>query len=117
MTNQAIEEEFKARAAGGTSPQEIDELRRLYLRSDRKAVVQRDLNKALRRWEKGHWHNDAFVVAQLYADLGDMNNSFKWVEKCVEMRSTVLIWIYIGDTAWRKDPRFAEVQRKMGVQY
>jgi len=41
----------------------------------------------------------------------------RWIDRCIELRSTVLIWVYIGDTAWRKDPRFAEVQRKMGVHY
>jgi TolB-like protein/DNA-binding winged helix-turn-helix (wHTH) protein/Tfp pilus assembly protein PilF len=117
MTKEAIEEELKARAAGGTGPREIEELRRLYARSGRKAVVQSDLNKGLISWEKSHWHTDAFAIAQMYAILGDMDNSFKWIDKCVEMRSTTLIWIYIGDSAWRKDPRFAEAQRKMGVHY
>ncbi len=57
------------------------------------------------------------MIASLNAELGDMDNSFKWIEKCIELRSTVLIWIYVGDTAWRKDARFAEVQRKMGVHF
>ena len=117
MTKEAIEQELKARAARGASPQELEEIRMIYARSGRKGVLQREVNLALQRWEKSHWHNDAFVVAQLYAELGDMDSSFKWVEKCVELRSTVLIWIYVGDTAWRKDPRFAEVQRKMGVHF
>jgi TolB-like protein/DNA-binding winged helix-turn-helix (wHTH) protein/Tfp pilus assembly protein PilF len=117
MTKEAIEEELKARAARGASPQELEEIRTIYARSGRKGVLQREVNQALKRWEKSHWHNDAFVVAQLYAELGDMDSSFKWIDKCVEIRSTVLIWIYVGDTAWRKDPRFAEVQRKMEVHY
>lgn len=117
MTKEAIEEELKARAARGASPQELEEIRTIYARFGRKGVLQREVNLALKRWEKSHWHNDAFVVAQLYAELGDMDSSFKWIDKCVELRSTVLIWIYVGDTEWRKDPRFAEVQRKMGVHY
>jgi TolB-like protein/DNA-binding winged helix-turn-helix (wHTH) protein/Tfp pilus assembly protein PilF len=117
LTKEAIEEDLKARAATGATPQEIEEIRTIYARSGRKGVVQRELQKALRRWEKDHWHNDAFVVAQLYAELGDIDRSFKWIDKCIELRSTVLIWIYEGDTAWRKDPRFAEIQRKMGVHY
>ena len=60
---------------------------------------------------------NAYVIASLNAELADMDNSFKWIEKCIELRSTVLIWIYVGDTAWRKDARFAEVQRKMGVHF
>jgi TolB-like protein/DNA-binding winged helix-turn-helix (wHTH) protein/Tfp pilus assembly protein PilF len=117
MTKEATEEDLKARAARGASPAEIEEVRTLYARSGRKGVVKWDLNKALQRWGKDHWHNEAFIIAQLYADLGDMDNSFRWIDRCIELRSTVLIWVYIGDTAWRKDPRFAEVQRKMGVHY
>jgi TolB-like protein/DNA-binding winged helix-turn-helix (wHTH) protein len=117
MKNEAIEADLKARAARGATPKEIEEIRRIYASSGRKGVVQWDLGKALQRWEKDHWHNDAFNLASLYAELGDMDTSFKWIDKCVELRSTVLIWIYIGDTAWRKDARFAEVQRKMGVHF
>jgi TolB-like protein/DNA-binding winged helix-turn-helix (wHTH) protein len=117
MKNEAIEADLKARAARGATSKEIEEIRRIYASSGRKGVLQRDIQSALKRWEKDHWHNDAFNLASLYAELGDMDTSFKWIDKCVELRSTVLIWIYIGDTAWLKDPRFAEVQRKMGVHF
>jgi len=117
MKNEAIEADLKARAARGATPKEIGEIRRIYASSGRKGVVQWDLGKALKRWKKDHWHNDAFNLASLYAALGDMGSSFKWVDKCVDLHSTALIWIYIGDTAWRKDARFAEVQRKMDVHF
>jgi TolB-like protein/DNA-binding winged helix-turn-helix (wHTH) protein/Tfp pilus assembly protein PilF len=117
MTKEAIEEDLKARAARGASPQELEEIKTIYDRSGRKGVLQREVNQALKRWEKDHWHNEAYSIASLYAELGDMDSSFKWIDKCIELRSTVLIWIYVGDNAWRKDARFAEVQRKMGVHY
>jgi adenylate cyclase len=117
MTKEAIAEDLTARAAQGASPKEIEGFRRIYARSGRKGVVQRDLQNALKRWEKDHWHDEAYKIASLYAELGDLDSSFKWVDQCVDLHSTALIWIYIGDTAWRKDPRFAEVQRKMGVHF
>jgi adenylate cyclase len=117
MTNEAIEEEVKARTAKGATPEQIQEIRNIYAQTGRKGVLKGEIDAALKRWEKGHWHNDAYVIASLYAGLGDMDNSFKWIEKCIELRSTVLIWIYVGDNAWRKDPRFADVQRKMGVHF
>jgi hypothetical protein len=117
MKNEAIEADLKARAARGTTPKEIEEIRRIYASSGRKGVFQRDIQSALKRWEKDHWHNDAFNLAVLYAGLGDMDTSFKWIDKCVELRSTMLIWFYIGDIGWGKDARFAEVQRKMGVHF
>jgi TolB-like protein/DNA-binding winged helix-turn-helix (wHTH) protein len=117
MTIEAIEEEVKARTAKGATPEQIQEIRNIYAQSGRKGVLKREIDAALKRWEKGHWHNDAYVTAFLYAELGDMDNSFRWIEKCIELRSTVLIWIYVGDTPWQKDPRFADVQRKMGVHF
>jgi TolB-like protein/DNA-binding winged helix-turn-helix (wHTH) protein len=117
MTNEAIEEEVKARTAKGARPEQIQEIRNIYAQSGRKGVLKREIDAALKRWEKDHWHNEAYNIASLYADLGNMDSSFKWVDKCVDLHSTALIWIYIGDTAWRKDPRFAEVQRKMGVHF
>lgn len=115
MINEAIEEDLKARTAQGANPQQIQEIRNIYAQSGRKGVLNKELEAALKRWEKDHWHNDAYVIASLYAELGDMDNSFKWIDKCIELHSTMLIWFYVGDTAWRKDPRFAEVKRKMGV--
>jgi TolB-like protein/DNA-binding winged helix-turn-helix (wHTH) protein len=117
MPNEAIEEDVKARTAKGATPEQIQEIRNIYAQSGRKGVLKREIDAALKRWEKGHWHNDAYVIASLNAELGDMDNSFKWIEKCIDLRSTVLIWIYVGDNAWRKDVRFAEVQRKMGVHF
>lgn len=118
MTKEAIAEEMKARAARGETPQEIEEVQRIYARSGRKDVLQRDLKKALSRWDKSHWHVDAYVIAILYGLLGDMDRSFQWLDKCIELRSTQLTWIYVvGDPPWRKDPRFSDLQRKMGVYY
>jgi len=36
-------------------------------------------------------------------------------DKCIELRSTALMWIYVGDPL-QLDPRFAVVKRKIGVQ-
>src|ERR1700741_2852906 len=92
-----FEVDLKARAARGATPKEIEQIRRICASSGRKGVVQWDLGKALKRWEKDHWHNDAFNLASLYAQLGYMDTAFKWIDKCVDLHSTALIWLYIGD--------------------
>jgi TolB-like protein/Tfp pilus assembly protein PilF len=116
LDKEAFEEDVTSRIARGASPQEIIELRKIYVVSGRRGILKRDLQKALARWDKGHWHNDAYVIAMLYGDLGDMNNAFAWIDRCIELRSTVLMWIYNGDNPLQHDPRFAEVKRKMGVR-
>lgn len=45
-----------------------------------------------------------------------MNNAFKWVDKVVEVRSTMLFWLLTGHENWKKDPRFEEMKRKMGYR-
>jgi serine/threonine protein kinase/tetratricopeptide (TPR) repeat protein len=112
---EAVEEDVKSRVAFGATPKEIEEYRKTYAISGRKGIVQKDLQAALARWEKDHWHTDAFDVFGAYLELGDKDQAFAWIDKLIELRSTWLIWIYPGDPLLRDDPRFAEVKRKMGV--
>jgi eukaryotic-like serine/threonine-protein kinase len=112
---EAVDEDVKSRIAFGATPKEIEEYRKTYAVSGRKGIVQKDLQAALARWEKDHWHTDAFAVFTAYVELGDKNQAFAWIDKLIELRSTWLIWIYDGRSILRDDPRFAEVERKMGV--
>jgi tetratricopeptide (TPR) repeat protein len=113
---EAVEEDVKSRIAFGATPKEIEEYRKTYAVSGRKGVVQKDLQAALARWEKDHWHSDAFDVYSAYLELGDKDKAFAWIDELIELRSTWLIWIYPGAPLLRDDPRFEEVKRKMGVQ-
>jgi serine/threonine protein kinase/tetratricopeptide (TPR) repeat protein len=113
---EAVEEDVKSRIAFGATPKEIEEYRKTYAVSGRKGVVQKDLQAALARWEKDHWHSDAFDVFSAYLELGDKDKAFAWIDKLIELRSTWLIWIYPGAPLLRDDPRFEVVKRKMGVQ-
>lgn len=116
MLKEAVEEWVKRRIADGATPQEIEEYRRTRAKSGEKGVAQMDLKAALARWEKDHWHNDAFTIAMLYAELGKKDEAFVWIDKAIELRSGMLIWLYVDDHPLRSDPRFAEVKRKMGIQ-
>jgi serine/threonine protein kinase/tetratricopeptide (TPR) repeat protein len=114
---EAVDEDVKSRIAFGATPKEIEEYRKTYAVSGRKGIVQKDLQAALARWEKDHWHTDAFDVFTAYLELGDRDQGFAWIDKLIELRSTWLIWIYPGDPLLGDDPRFEEVKRKMGVQF
>jgi len=70
----------------------------------------------LDRWNKDHWHRDAVDIANTYAQLGDIDNAYKWIDKAVEVRSTMLMWVLPGNSPLRKDPRFEEMKRKMGYR-
>jgi tetratricopeptide (TPR) repeat protein len=116
MEKEAMDEDVKARIAYGASSQDIENFRRVYAASGRKGVLQLDLQDRLKRWDKDHWHADAYTIAMLYGELGDLDHAFTWIDKAIELKSTSLMWLYINDNPLRHDPRFAGVKRKMGVQ-
>jgi eukaryotic-like serine/threonine-protein kinase len=116
MDKEAFEEEMASRIAKGTSAQEIEGYRKLYAKSGRKGFLQQRLQVALAKWNKDHWHGDAADVAQIYIDMGDMDNAYAWVDKAIEVRSTILFWILQNRGAFRADPRFEEMKRKMGYR-
>ncbi len=116
-TREAFEEEVKVRIAEGAGATQIEELRQLFARSGFKGIEKRKLKDEMEAWNKDHWHLHATNVAWLYADLGDYDHAFAWVDKCIELRSTVLIWIYAKNSPFYNQPRLAEVKRKMGVQF
>lgn len=117
MEKEYLEEWTKARIANGATPQEIEDFHKTYATSGRDAVLRKDLQAKLARWEKDHWHRDGWEIAIAYADLGENDQAFAWIDKLIQLRSTTLFWLYDGNNPLRKDPRFADVRRKMGVKY
>jgi TolB-like protein/Tfp pilus assembly protein PilF len=113
MPKEAFEENVKSRTAAGATPQDIERIRRIFAVSGRKGVLQNDVKDSLASWEKGHWHSDAFDLVDDYAELGDNDQAFIWMNKAADLRSTLLFWVYIYQPQLLSDPRFDEVKRKM----
>jgi tetratricopeptide (TPR) repeat protein len=113
MPREAFEEDVKARIAAGATPQEIEQLRRVFAASGPKGVLQYDVKDSLASWNKDHWHNDAYDLVSEYADLDDKDRAFFWMNKAADVRSTMLFWVYIYQPELLSDPRFDEVKRKM----
>jgi eukaryotic-like serine/threonine-protein kinase len=117
LTNEWFDELMQARAAYGVPAAEIAELRKIYASSGRPGVLRKDLQSTLEKWNKDHWHRDAVDIANTYALLGDMDTAFTWVYEAVEVRSTMLFWVLVGNTSpLKQDPRFEETKRKMGYR-
>jgi TolB-like protein len=115
MEKEFVEEWAQQRIANGETPKEIKEFRTTYKTSGRNGVLRKDLKNQLVSWDKTHEHTDAYFIAMTYADLGDLDQAFAWLDKAIQLRSTWLFWIYTSDTPLQRDPRFADVKRKMGV--
>jgi serine/threonine protein kinase len=113
LVKQGLEEDLKSRVAGGATPQEIQQVRDIFATSGHAGVVRSDLKDELASWDKDHWHVDASSIATTYAELGDTDRAFLWLNKAADVRSTMLFWIYIAQPKLVSDARFAEVKRKM----
>ncbi|MGB2888047.1 MAG: protein kinase [Candidatus Acidiferrales bacterium] len=113
MPKEAFEEDVKARIAAGAIPQEIEKLRKIFAAAGPKGVLRKDVKDTLASWDKDHWHNDAYSLADEYAELGDNDRAFFWMNKAADVRSTMLFWVYVYHPQLLSDPRFDEVKRKM----
>jgi tetratricopeptide (TPR) repeat protein len=62
-------------------------------------------------------YESAYDIAQLYADLGDKDQAFRWLNTAYQERSPGLLRLktdFLLDPL-RSDPRFAELVRKVGL--
>jgi tetratricopeptide (TPR) repeat protein len=118
MAKEALEERVQSMIANGATPKEIEEFKKTLASTGKTGVLRRDLHEALARWDKDHWHSDGFTIATTYVELHEYDQAFVWIDKLIALRSTMLYWIYDikPDDPFRKDPRFAEMKRKMGVK-
>lgn len=118
MNKEALEEHVKFLQSVGVSAPEIERHRRIYDEKGWRGIEENDLNWSLGEWQKHHWHFTTYGIANFYARLGDKDRAFVWLNKGVELRSTIL-WMIDADpglASLRSDPRFSDLKRKMGIQ-
>jgi serine/threonine protein kinase/tetratricopeptide (TPR) repeat protein len=71
----------------------------------------------IRQAQRKTGYSSAYNIAALYADLGDKDQAFRWLNTAYQERD----WLLLGlktDFAFdsiRSDPRFAELVRKVGL--
>ena len=59
---------------------------------------------------------DALPLAHIYAELGQRDEAFKWLEKAFENKENDLVYLKVSPM-WdklRDDPRFADMLRRLG---
>lgn len=117
LKQEAFEEHIKTISAYGADAKEIERNRRIYAEKGWRGLDEDYLKRLLGEWEKDPWHFTAFQIAGLYARLGDKDQAFDWLNRCIELRSTMMYLIGLdnGPASLRSDPRFAEIKRKMEI--
>ena len=71
----------------------------------------------IRQAQRKTGYSSAYKIAQLYADLGNKDQAFKWLNTAYQERDFNLIGLktdFLLDPL-RSDPRFAELVRKVGL--
>jgi eukaryotic-like serine/threonine-protein kinase len=70
-----------------------------------------------RKVQRKAGYSSAYVIARLYADLGDKDQAFRWLNTAYQERDFLLVGLktdFALDPV-RSDERFAELVRKMGL--
>ena len=53
----------------------------------------------------------------VYAGLGQKDQAFAWLEKDLQARSGMLLYLFVpGFDSLRSDPRFTDLLRRMGLR-
>ena len=115
MYPQAIEE-FKAYGSGDKNAAEAAQA---MIRGFRSAGWKGALSESIktRQAQRETGYSSAYIIASLYADLGDKELAFKWLNIAYQERDWLLIGLrtdFLLDPL-RSDPRFAELVRKVGL--
>ena len=115
MYEEAIAEFNKAKVLFGDSALMDAAIGHAYARWGKTAEVKKILAE-LEQISKQR-HVPFYFLAAIYADIGDRDQAFHWLEKCREERDMWLAFLKI-DPIWknlRSDPRFVEILNKMGL--
>jgi tetratricopeptide (TPR) repeat protein len=113
--DESIEEYLVARKLSAEDDFVVRDLRLAYEKHGMRGYRAKQLELALERWSG--WHVDAFQIASLYARLDDPTSAMAWLEKAVDARSGMLIWLimYPDFTNILPHPEFRRLVQDVGL--
>ena len=81
-------------------------------RNEAEAIINELKEKFARRQANG------YDIAKVYVALGDNGQAFDWLEKDFQAHSGLLPRVrwYVAYESLRSDPRYADLQRRMGLE-
>jgi TolB-like protein/Tfp pilus assembly protein PilF len=64
-----------------------------------------------------HRYVSPYIFAEIYRGLGEMDQTFEWLEKAYEDRTDWLVWLGVEPAldVLRSDPRFIDLIRRIGL--
>jgi TolB-like protein/Flp pilus assembly protein TadD len=114
--DEAIAEFKKALAVAGARPPWSGYLGQVYALAGRTEDAVEILHELHAASKRRYVPPTAFVM--VYAGLGMIDDAFHWLEKAVEERDGLLIYLKVGSVfdRLRSDPRFPEIVKRVGLQ-
>jgi len=114
MNDAAIAECERVIAIAGRSATSLGALGRVYARAGRTGDARRILDELLEM--KKHQHVSSYVLAYLYANLGERTTAFESLERAYDERSYAMVFLKSAldfDEGFRRDPRFQDMVRRI----
>jgi serine/threonine protein kinase/Tfp pilus assembly protein PilF len=92
-----------------------EDVARVYSRSGYKASIAREIEMRKQLAKRRYVDPTEFAVA--YAELGDKEQAFAWLDRALAEKSAELQAVKIVPALdqWRSDPRYVELLKKMGL--
>jgi hypothetical protein len=86
-----------------------------YLRGGMTAYREMDLKRSIETWDG--WHQTAWSNGARAARLGHVDLAFDWLERAVEVRSGMLVWLPTAPEyeKLRSHPRYEAVLRRLAM--
>jgi len=113
MNDEAVAELQKAVQLSGGSPTCIANLARAYVASGKRGEAEKLLSDLKKRSNPSH--SLASEIAVIYAALGDTDQAITWLKKGYEERFNPGVLLRPGFDTLRSDPRFADLESRIGL--
>ena len=91
-------------------------LARSYAAAGRKSEAAAPLKEAIEQSKRSY--SDPFYIVYAHDALGDKDQAFAWLEESYDQHEAVLVFLNIWpfhNDAWRADPRFQDLVRRIGI--
>ena len=113
--DQAVAAYAKSAELSGFRADELAEMKEAYAKGGWQAYLQTTLKQVLARSKQGY--SSPFVVASLYARLGQKDEAFAYLEKGFQQRDfrIMLVKVSFEFDSLRSDSRYADLLKRIGL--
>ena len=85
--------------------------------ADSKGEDSADYQAAVRAYADAYGDSNSYQLAEMYAFVGDADNTFKWLQTGIEVRDPGMPWASTSEflTSVHDDPRWASIMEQVGL--